>query len=61
MMSLGKVYLDTSVINALFDKRTPERQHLTDHLVKVKTRRLVALLNSINNYQPVEIIAPPEL
>ncbi len=31
------------------------------HLVKVKTRKLVALLNSINDYKPVEIIAPPEL
>jgi predicted nucleic acid-binding protein len=149
-MNLGKVYLDTSVISALFDERTPERQQLTKlmwntllnydvyisdivlaeidavsdilkpvflktiddfgvlklnpeienlandyvkqgifpekyyddalhvaiasvnrigillswnfkHLVKVKTRKLVALLNSINNYQPVEIIAPPEL
>jgi len=24
-----KVYLDTSVISALFDERTPERQNLT--------------------------------
>lgn len=31
------------------------------HLVKVKTRRLVALINAINNLPPVEIIAPPEL
>lgn len=31
------------------------------HLVKVKTRRLVALVNTMKNYQPVEIIAPPEL
>jgi predicted nucleic acid-binding protein len=29
-MSLGKVYLDTSVISALFDERTPERQQLTN-------------------------------
>jgi predicted nucleic acid-binding protein len=149
-MSLKKVYLDTSVISALFDSRTPERKSLTKlmwqnlkeydvyiseivmeeislvsdelktsftaavdkftiltltdeienlameyvkqgifpqkyyddalhvafasvnridyllswnfkHLVKVKTRRLVALLNSLKEYQPVEIIAPPEL
>ena len=31
------------------------------HLVKVKTRRLVALLNTVENYAPVEIISPPEL
>lgn len=29
-MGSGKVYLDTSVISALFDERTPERQHLTN-------------------------------
>lgn len=146
----AKVYLDTSVISALFDSRTPERQHLTKqmwelledydvyisevvmeeleavsedkrkliyatvegftvlkvtdeikglateyirqgifpekyfddalhvavatvnnasyllswnfkHLVKVKTRRLIALVNATKDYQLVEIIAPPEL
>ncbi|MDR1997897.1 MAG: PIN domain-containing protein [Candidatus Margulisbacteria bacterium] len=31
------------------------------HLVKVKTRRMVALINSAQNYIPVEIISPPEL
>jgi len=31
------------------------------HLVKIKTRRMVALINTINNYNPVEIITPPEL
>ena len=31
------------------------------HLVKMKTRRMVALVNSEKNYLPVEIIAPPEL
>ena len=31
------------------------------HLVKVKTRRMVALINAIYNYDPVEIISPPEL
>jgi hypothetical protein len=31
------------------------------HLVKVKTRRMVALINAIYNYNPVEIITPPEL
>jgi predicted nucleic acid-binding protein len=145
-----KIYLDTSVISALFDSRTPERQLLTQefwksindyevyisdmvieelssavsdikskllelvkqffvlkiskeaedlaqeyidneifpvkyyedalhtaiasvnyidyliswnfkHLVKVKTRRLVTLVNTIKNYRPVEIISPPEL
>lgn len=145
-----KAYLDTSVISALFDERTPERQNLTKaawdildnydvyiselvldelsaapsrrveefqriivgfsvlkvteeaeslakeyvkqgifpdkyfddalhiaiasvhridyllswnfkHIVKVRTRKLVSLVNTVKNYLPVEIIAPPEL
>jgi hypothetical protein len=31
------------------------------HLVKVKTRRMVALINTMHDYNPVEIITPPEL
>ena len=31
------------------------------HLVKVKTRRMVALINAIYNYIPIEIITPPEV
>ncbi|MDR1340442.1 MAG: PIN domain-containing protein [Prevotellaceae bacterium] len=31
------------------------------HLVKLKTRRMVALVNTLENYLPVEIISPPEL
>ena len=31
------------------------------HLVKVKTRRMVAIINAIHNYSPIEIISPPEL
>ena len=31
------------------------------HLVKVATRREVNLINSLNSYGPIEIIAPPEL
>ena len=31
------------------------------HLVKLKTRRTVALVNAIHNYNPLEIISPPEL
>jgi predicted nucleic acid-binding protein len=31
------------------------------HLVKVKTRRMVALVNAVKNYPAVEIISPPEL
>jgi len=31
------------------------------HLVKIKTRRMIALTNAIHNYNPIEIIAPPEL
>ena len=145
-----KIYLDTSVVSALFDNRTPERQNLTEqsferfddydvfisdlvleelktapkklkekflntvkkynelkmdketeklaknyvkegifpeknyddalhvaiatvngidcllswnfkHLVKVKTRKLVSLVNIKNDYKEIEIIAPPEL
>ena len=148
--NVERVYLDTSVISALFDTRTPERQALTElfwmelekysvfiselvlseinaardvyrerminivsnfeqlkiddtvetlaeqylnyeifpdrfwddalhvavasvnkmnylvswnykHLVKVKTRRMVNLVNELNGYTMIEIIAPPEL
>ena len=31
------------------------------HLVKVKTRRMVAFVNAGKNFLPVEIISPPEL
>ena len=31
------------------------------HLVKLKTRRMVALINIMHNYNPIEIITPPEL
>ena len=31
------------------------------HLVKLKTRRMVSLINAIYNYNPIEIISPPEL
>jgi predicted nucleic acid-binding protein len=31
------------------------------HLVKIRTRRMVALINAMYNYNPVEIISPPEL
>jgi hypothetical protein len=31
------------------------------HLVKIRTRRMVALINAIHNYIPVEIITPPEI
>ena len=31
------------------------------HLVKIRTRRMVSLINTIHNYNPVEIISPPEL
>jgi len=31
------------------------------HLVKLKTRRMVSLVNSLDDYLPVEIISPPEL
>lgn len=31
------------------------------HLVKVKTRRLVTLVNAVEEYLPVEILTPPEL
>ena len=31
------------------------------HLVKVRTRREVSLINTLQGYEPIEIIAPPEL
>jgi hypothetical protein len=31
------------------------------HLVKIKTRRMVALVNTMKDYPAVEIISPPEL
>jgi predicted nucleic acid-binding protein len=31
------------------------------HLVKLRTRRMVSLINAIHHYNPVEIIIPPEL
>ena len=31
------------------------------HLVKLNTRRMVALVNAVENHMPVEIISPPEL
>lgn len=31
------------------------------HLVKVKTRRMVNLVNEVSGYSAIEIIAPPEL
>lgn len=31
------------------------------HLVKVNTRRQVNLVNALKGYEPIEIIAPPEL
>jgi hypothetical protein len=31
------------------------------HLVKVNTRREINLVNSLLGYQPIEIVAPPEL
>ena len=31
------------------------------HMVKVRTRREVSLINTLNGYEPIEIVAPPEL
>ena len=31
------------------------------HLVRVRTRREVNLINALRGYQPIEIVAPPEL
>jgi len=31
------------------------------HLVKIKTRRMASLINTIHNYNPIEIVSPPEL
>ena len=32
-----------------------------EHIVKVKTRRMVGLVDAEKGYKPIEIIAPPEL
>ena len=32
-----------------------------EHIVKVKTRRMVGVVDAERGYQPIEIIAPPEL
>jgi hypothetical protein len=32
-----------------------------DHLVKLRTRREVNLVNALKGYMPIEILAPPEL
>ena len=32
-----------------------------EHIVKVKTRRMVGLVDAKKGYKPIEIIAPPEL
>lgn len=32
-----------------------------EHIVKVKTRRMVGLIDADKGYKPIEIIAPPEL
>ena len=32
-----------------------------EHIVKVKTRRMVGLVDAERGYKPIEIIAPPEL
>ena len=31
------------------------------HLVKVRTRREVSLINTLQGYESIEIVAPPEL
>ncbi len=59
-MLKSRIYLDTSVPSAYFDERTPERQQLTREFWS-KIRRGVNLVNSQNGYEPIEIIAPPEL
>ena len=48
-----KIYLDTSVLSALFDGRNPERQELTKDIVN--------MVNTINNFQHIEIMTPAEL
>jgi hypothetical protein len=54
---MSRVYLDVAATNGIDILLS---WNFT-HLVKVKTRRLVALVNAENDYSPVEIISPPEL
>jgi predicted nucleic acid-binding protein len=71
-----RVYLDTSVISALFDDRNPERQDLTKrffdeidyhlrwnfrHIVRVKTWRIVDMVNLSLGYPDLKIATPAEL
>lgn len=59
-----RVYIETTVVSAYHDARTPERLAMTVDFWKtcVETHgREVNLLNALRGFGPVEIIAPPEL
>lgn len=51
------VHIATAVVNSI--------DYLSswnfEHIVKVKTRRMVGLIDAERGYKPIEIIAPPEL
>ena len=51
------VHIATAVVNAI--------DYLVswnfEHIVKVKTRRMVGLIDAEKGYKPIEIVAPPEL
>ncbi len=60
------IYLDTSVLSALFDARNPERAGITKEffaarVVRRKTRDVVNMVNTLEGYPHIEIAAPGEL
>ena len=70
---LAKIYIENKVFP---DKYIDDALHVAlsstnqigillswnfSHLVKLKTRRMVSLINSTYNYNLIEILAPPEL
>jgi len=63
-----KIYLDTSVISALFDRRSPEIMKWTQEFWKMiekyevyVSEEVIRMVNSLYNYPLLEIVAPPEL
>lgn len=66
-----KIYLDTSIPSMYYDDyhiaiaTVNQMDFLVSwnfrHIVNVKTKQMVNLINLQNGYKTIEIIAPPEL
>ena len=54
------LYLDTSVISALFDKRNPERKALTKDFFEGRTADRL-LVSELTRLPSMEIVSPGEL